>query len=108
MPNESRRIPAFDKSDVDEVLTAVSGGIEVSVRRHIMESIESGLRDYLAGVVNMTSLGDLGSPQVMLRVRTFQTILDEFRKTLDDRYPQILEHIGRNIGFNFGISLLNI
>jgi hypothetical protein len=98
----------FQSSNLGEVLSQVSGGVEDSVRQHIVERVELGLRDYLAGVVNLNSLGDLGTPQVMLRVRTFQTILDEFRRIIDDRYPQVLETIGRNIGFNFGISLTQI
>ena len=98
----------FKTFEIDRVLTAVSGGLETNVREHIMHTIEIGLRDYLAGVVNLNSLDELGTPQVMIRVRTFQTILDEFRRLLDDRYATVLEHIGRNIGFNFGISLVRI
>lgn len=92
----------FTGSDIDKVLTTVSGGIESNVRKHIIDTVELGLRDYLAGVVNLNSLGDLGTPQVMIRVRTFQTILDEFRHLLDDRYSHILERVGQNIGFNLG------
>src|SRR5262249_27633744 len=98
----------FATPDIDRVLTAVSGGLASDVREHIMQAVDSGLRDYLAGVVNLNSLGDLGTPQVMIRVRTFQTILDEFRRLLDDRYATIIEHIGSSIGFNFGISLIRI
>ena len=98
----------FRTPDIDEVLAAVSGGLASDVREHIMQSVDAGLRDYLAGVVNLNSLGDLGTPQVMIRVRTFQTILDEFRRLLDDRYTGIIEHIGLSIGFNFGISLIKI
>jgi hypothetical protein len=98
----------FTISEIDRVLTSVSGGLETDVRQHIMETIETGLRDYLAGVVNLNSLGDLGTPQVMIRVRTFQTILDEFRRLLDERYATSLQHIGLNIGFNFAISLIKI
>jgi hypothetical protein len=98
----------FASPQIDSVLAAVSGGLETNVRTHIMQTIEIGLRDYLAGLVNLNSLGDLGTPQVMIRVRTFQTILDEFRRLLDDRYLSTLQHIGLNIGFNFGISLVRI
>lgn len=98
----------FSTPDIDRVLTAVSGGVASDVHEHIMQAVDAGLRDYLAGVVNLNSLGDLGTPQVMIRVRTFQTILDEFRRLLDDRYPGIIEHIGLSIGFNFGISLVRI
>ena len=98
----------FATPEIDKVLSAVSGGIEGNVREHIMQTIEVGLRDYLAGVINLNSLGDLGTPQVMVRVRTFQTILDEFRRLLDDRYATALQHIGLNIGFNFAISLIKI
>lgn len=98
----------FNTPEIDEVLTAVSGGLASDAREHIMQAVDAGLRDYLAGVVNLSSLGDLGTPQVMIRVRTFQTILDEFRRLLDERYADIIEHIGLNIGFNFGISLVRL
>jgi hypothetical protein len=98
----------FTTPDIDRVLAAVSGGLASDVREHIMVAVDAGLRDYLAGVVNLNSLGDLGTPQVMIRVRTFQTILDEFRRLLDERYAGIIEHIGLSIGFNFGISLIRI
>jgi len=98
----------FATPDIDRVLTAVSGGLASDVREHIVQAIDTGLRDYLAGVVNLNSLGDLGTPQVMIRVRTFQTILDEFKRLLDERYIGIIEHIGLSIGFNFGISLIRI
>lgn len=103
-----KAVEPFSTPDIDKVLSAVSGGIEGNVREHIMQTIEVGLRDYLAGVVNLNSLGDLGTPQVMVRVRTFQTILDEFRRLLDERYATSLQHIGQNIGFNFAISLIKI
>lgn len=98
----------FNRSAIDDVLRTVSGGVATSVRKQIVDAVEDGLRDYLAGVINLNSLGNLGTPQVMVRVRTFQTILDEFRRILDDRYAHVLEHIGQNIGFNFGVSLVSI
>lgn len=98
----------FSVPKIDSVLSSVSGGVAANVREHIMEAVDVGLRDYLAGAVNLNSLGDLGTPQVMIRVRTFQTILDEFRRLLDDRYAGVLEHIGLNIGFNFAISLVKL
>jgi hypothetical protein len=108
IPKHGLPAQPFKTRDIDQVLTAVSGGLAADVREHIMQAVDAGLRDYLAGVVNLNSLGDLGTPQVMIRVRTFQTILDEFRRLLDERYPSIIERIGLSIGFNFGISLIRI
>jgi hypothetical protein len=98
----------FRAKDINLVLSSVSGAIASGVRERIMGAVDASLGDYLTGVMNLTSLDDLGTPQVMIRVRTFQTILDEFRKQLDDRYSRVLERIGLNIGFNFGISLIKI
>jgi hypothetical protein len=99
---------AFDKNDVADVLTQVTGGVESDLRGQITAVIENGLRDLLFGLVNMQSLADHGAPQVMLRVRTFQTILDDFRNELNEEYDPILRRIGRTIGFNFGITLMRI
>src|SRR5205807_10173001 len=63
---------------------------------------------FLFGLVNMPKLATLGAPHVMLRVRTFQTILDDFRIALGEQYDPIRNRIGRAIGFNFGITLLRV
>jgi hypothetical protein len=103
------RIPQpFKTFEVDRVLTTVSGGLAGNVREHIVEAVDIALRDYLGSAINLNSLGELGTPQVMIRVRTFQAILDEFRRLLNGHYPLLLTHIGLNMGFNFGISLMRI
>jgi hypothetical protein len=99
---------AFEPSEVGDILTEVSGGMEADLRHEIAQILEKGLRDYLFGLVNMPKLANLGAPQVMLRVRTFQTILDDFRGALGEQYNPILTRIGRTIGFNFAISLLRV
>jgi predicted hydrocarbon binding protein len=98
----------FERSEVGEVLAEVSGGLENDVRRSLTDILDKGLRDFLFGLVNMPRLAHLGAPHLMLRVRTFQTILDDFRGALGDQYNPILNRIGRTIGFNFAISLLRV
>lgn len=98
----------FERPQVEEVLAEVSGGLETDMRRSLTEILDKGLRDFLFGLVNMPKLAHLGAPHVMLRVRTFQTILDDFRAALENQYDPILTRIGRTIGFNFGISLLRV
>jgi hypothetical protein len=98
----------FDTAQIGRVLTSVSGGLASKLRDHMVHAVDAMLRDQFVDVVNLNSLGALGAPQVMIRVRTLQTILDEFRRLFAKKYPELLEHIGRNIGFNFGISLIRI
>jgi hypothetical protein len=96
----------FKISDIDRVLTSVSGGLAANLRQHVMKAVDISLRDNLGDVVSLSSLAALGTPQVMIRVRTLQTILDEFRRLLAPKYTSILEHVDLNIGFNFGVSLI--
>ena len=98
----------FDSSDVADVLAEVAGGMQENLRRELTSLMDRELREFLFGLVNMPKLGNLGAPQVMLRVRTFQTILDDFRGALGDQYDGILKRIGRGIGFNFAITLLRV
>lgn len=104
----SEKFEAFERDEVADIMTQVSGGLQTNLRDEITKVIETGIRDFLFGLVNMQSLASHGAPQVMLRVRTFQTILDDFRSSLGDQYNQILTRIGRTIGFNFGVNLLRI
>jgi hypothetical protein len=104
----TENLTPFERSEVGEVLAEVSGGLENDVRRSLTDILDKGLRDFLFGLVNMPRLAHLGAPHVMLRVRTFQTILDDFRGALEDQYNPILNRIGRTIGFNFAISLLRV
>src|SRR5437763_2480713 len=108
MEQIKHRDEAFDDREVDEVLTSVTGAVELEVKKQISQIVEKAIRDVMFGVVNMTKLGNLGAPQVMLRVRTFQMILDDFKGELGDKYDGILGRIGRNIGFNFGLTLTRI
>src|SRR2546423_13868047 len=102
----SHKFEAFDRHDVDDVLTQVTGAGQSDLRDQITTVVENGLRELLFGLVNMQTLADQGAPQVMLRVRTFQTILDDFRNELTGDYDEILRRIGKVIGFNFAISFL--
>jgi len=101
-------VQAFDTSHVADALADVSGGAEDNLRKELTDVLEKELRQFLFGLVNMPKLATLGAPHVMLRVRTFQTILDDFRGELGDEYDPVLTRIGRTIGFNFGISLLRV
>lgn len=102
------RISAFDTSDVSDVLAEVTGGTQTTLQHELAGLLEKGLREFLFGLVNMSNLSNLGAPQVMLRVRTFQTILDDFRGVLNQQYDPIIKRIGRTIGFNFAITLLRV
>jgi hypothetical protein len=102
------QLGAFDTSEVAEVLAEITGGAQTDIQHELTVLLEKGLREFLLGLVNMPNLGNLGAPQVMLRVRTFQTILDDFRSVLSKQYDPILMRIGRTIGFNFAITLLRV
>jgi hypothetical protein len=104
----TEELTSFDIAQVGDVLADVSGGVEASMRRELTEVLDKELRQFLFGLVNMPKLANLGAPHVMLRVRTFQTILDDFRGVLGGHYDPTLARIGRTIGFNFGISLLRV
>jgi hypothetical protein len=99
---------SFEVSQVGDVLAEVSGGAEDNLRRELTDVLEKEIRQFLFGLVNMPKLATLGAPHVMLRVRTFQTILDDFRVALGEQYDPILTRIGRAIGFNFGMTLLRV
>jgi hypothetical protein len=101
-------LQSFEVSQVGDVLADVSGGAEDNLRRELTDVLEKEIRQFLFGLVNMPKLATLGAPHVMLRVRTFQTILDDFRGALGEQYDPILTRIGRAIGFNFGITLLRV
>src|SRR4051812_29988063 len=101
-------IEAFDRTHVGDALADVSGGAEDNLRQELTEVLEKELRQFLFGLVNMPKLATMGAPHVMLRVRTFQTILDDFRGELGGEYDPVLTRIGRTIGFNFGITLLRV
>lgn len=104
------RLHHFKQEEADEILESAFEELKPLLTQAITKALENRLDEFLATspLISLDALKRAGMPQVLLRVRTLQTLLDVMREQIQFNYSENLRNAGKLVGFTFGIDVIGL
>jgi hypothetical protein len=105
------KIGFYTKDEISQVLGFTGNELRDRLRRDLKQEVDRALEKYFSGslLFNLDMLRRVNMPHVVLRVKTVQYLLDNFRERFGDQereYKHLLEKIGYKVGTGFGIDFI--
>ena len=103
-----RKLHHFRSEEAGEIIESAFADLRPILTGSISRALEESLDQYLvtSPLISLDALKRAGTPQVLLRIRTLQILLDAFRQRAEPGYEALLRRAGRSVGLTFGIEMI--